>query len=65
MQTSFLYTVLPVFAGALCLHREDFTVSYHGLIIFTQIKLINDYLDMTSSAILFLFSDCHLLSVWM
>ena len=29
-----------------------------------QMKLINDYLDMTSSAILFLFSDCHLLSVW-
>ena len=26
--------------------------------------LINDYLDMTSSAILSLFSDCHLPSVW-
>ena len=45
------------------LHREDFTVSlsYH----FMQMKLINDYLDMTSSVILFLFSDCHLPSVWM
>ena len=69
MQTSFLYTALP---GLLVdrapsknatkqLHREEFTVSYHVM----QIKLINDYLDMTYSAILSLFSDCHLPSVWM